>query len=82
MFDVVVVVRVPGVAHKWIRDVWEERVEEPEWLGEDAAHVDMLVHHEGVGAHVVGLHDPVEDTMEPGEMVVQIDRAGDDGGEI
>ena len=70
VLDVVIVVRVPRVAHQGIRDVGKDRVEEPEGLAEDTAHVDVLVHHQGVGANEVRLHDPVEDAMEPGEVVV------------
>lgn len=82
VLDVVVVVRVPRVAHQRIGDVGEDRVEEPEGLAEDPAHVDVLVHHEGVGADKVRLHDPVEDAMEPSEVVVEVESARDESREV
>lgn len=82
VFDVVVEVRVPGMAHERVRDVGEERVEGPEGSGQNTAHVDVLVHHQRVAADIVGLHDPVQEAMEPGEVVVQVDGAGDDSGEV
>lgn len=57
-FDVVVlhmveVVRVPGVAHQRVHDVRECKVDDGVGFVEDAAHVDVLVHHQCVGTHVV-----------------------------
>lgn len=82
VLDVMVVVRVPRMSHERVGDVGKERVKQPELLGEDSAHVDVLVHHERVGPHVVRLHDPVEDPMDPSEVIVQVDCTGDGGGEV
>ena len=44
--------------------------------------MDMLVHHQGVGPDVVRLHQPVEDSVEPSEVVVQVQCARDRGREV
>lgn len=82
VLDVVVIVGVPGVAHERVGDVGEQLVKPAEAFLQDPAHVDMLVHHEGVRAHVVGLHDPVQDTVRPVEVSEQEDCTGDRGCEI
>lgn len=52
VLDVVVEVRVPGVAHKGVQQVREGEVEPGIGLVQDTAAVDVLVHHQGVGAGV------------------------------
>ena len=71
MLHMMIKVRVPGMTMEGISDVGEDVVEDGEAAVEDAAHVDVLVHHEGVGAHVAALHDGVEDAMDPGEAPEQ-----------
>ena len=68
-----VVVAVPGVAHQRVGDVREDAVEEGELLGQDAPLVDVLVHHECVGPHVVDGHGSVKDTMKVSEVSEQKD---------
>lgn len=74
VFDVVEEVRVPGVAHQWVENVGEDGVDEAVFLVEDAAHMDVLVHEEGVWAHVVELDGGVEDAVPPVEVVEQVQR--------
>ena len=76
VLDVVEVVRVPGVAHERVHDVWEGLIDQGVGLVEDAAHVDVLVHHERVGAHVVQLHERVERAVPPLEVVEEVDCRG------
>jgi len=82
VLDVVVVVRVPGVAHEGVHDVGEEVVDEGEAAGEHAALVDVLVLEQGVGSHVVALHGDVEDGVQVGEAGEEEDGGGDRGGEV
>lgn len=77
MFDVVVVVGVPGVAHQWINDVGKQSVEDPILWGEDAVHVDVLMLHECVCACEPDMQDPMQQPVDPVEVVaVHPDRAG------
>lgn len=55
VLDVVVEVAVPGVAHERIEHVWEGVVEPCHVLSQDTSHVDVLVHHEGVGTDIAEL---------------------------
>lgn len=82
VFDVVVKVTVPGVAHQGVGDVGEAQVEPRVLFFEDTSPVDVLVHHERVGARVGDLHDQMEDTVEPGEVREQEQGGGDRGGEV
>ena len=82
VLDVVVVVCVPGVAHERIEDVGEGAVEPGEARRQDAAHVDVLVHHERVGAHVVELHGEVEEGVRVGEAVEEVEGGGNRGAEV
>src|SRR5699024_1663530 len=61
--------------HQRVEQVREQLVEEAVWLGQDAPLVDVLVHHERVGAEVVELHGDVEDAVDVGEAVVEEDGA-------
>lgn len=40
------------------------------------------MHHERVGSHVVRLHDPVKDAMDPSEVIVQVECTGDGRGKV
>lgn len=84
MLDMMIVVGVPGVAHQRIGEVGEQLVEPGQGRGalQDAAHVDVLVHHQRVGADVVRLHDPMQDSVDPAKMPEQHDGAGHGGGEV
>lgn len=60
-FDVVVLdvmeeIGVPGVSHQRVKDVWEDSIDKGVFLVQDTSHVNVLVHEQGVGAHVVELH--------------------------
>ena len=59
VLDVVVVIRVPGVAHEWLEHVRDGPVEESVSLCEDPAVMDVVVQHYGEGAGVVGGHREV-----------------------
>lgn len=78
VFHMVVIIRVPRVPHERVRKVREQIVKQTDGklLGEDTAHVDVLVAHERIGAHVPRLHDPVQEAMDPGEVVEEIHSAG------
>ncbi|TKW51113.1 hypothetical protein CTA1_12224 [Colletotrichum tanaceti] len=86
VLDVVVEVGVPGVAHEGVGDVGEGGVEGPQEAaglpGEDAAHVDVLVHHEGVGADVVELHGHVQRAVDVAETAEQQQGARHGGGQV
>ena len=66
------IVGVPGMSHKWIRDIRKQSIYERILLVQDAAHVDMLVHHQGVCAHGPALHSHMENSMPPVEIVEQV----------
>lgn len=51
-------------------------------LIQDAAHVDVLMHHQGISAHIVGLHDPVQHAMDPVEVTEEIDGTRHRGGKV
>lgn len=71
------------MAHERIEDVREQGIEEGKALGQDTVHMDVLVHHQGVGSREVGLHEPVQDGVDPGEAVaVEIHGAGDGGAAV
>lgn len=83
VLDVVVVVRVPGVAHQGIQNIGKHGVEYPRppfIFGQDATHVDVLVHHQRVGAHVPAVEDGVEDGVRPGEADKEEIHGGRDSG--
>lgn len=83
VLDVVVVVRVPGVAHEWIQDEGEGAVQPGPALGQHAALVDVLVHHERVRGHVEELHEEVQHAVGPGKVhKEQVRGARDGGGEV
>lgn len=82
VLDVVVEVRVPGVAHEGVQQVGEGEVEPGVGLVEDAAAVDVLVHHQRVGAGVGDLHDGVHDAVDPGEVVEEPQGRRHRGGEV
>lgn len=67
VFDVMVEVGVPSVPHQWIRDVGEEGVKDDKTTVENPTHVYMLVHHQGVCAHVVELHCEMKQAVDPRE---------------
>ena len=76
-FDVVVLnvvkeVRVPGMAHERVEDVGEDGVDQGVFFVQHAPHVDVLVHEQRVGAHVVELHGGVEDAVPPAEVVEEV----------
>lgn len=81
VFDVVVKVGVPGVAHQRIQDVREERVDntEGEPFGEDPALVDVLMFEESVRTHVIPLHEKVKDGVGEGEVTEEEEGGGDGG---
>lgn len=84
MLDVVIVVRVPCVAHQRVDDVGEESIDDSEArrLGEDAPHVNVLVHHKAVGAHIIELHSEVENSMNIGEVVEEKASTRHQGSEV
>ena len=69
MLDVVEIVRVPCVAHQRVHNVWECQIDQRVCLVQYAAHMYMLVHHQCVRAHVVELHDRMQWTVPPVEVV-------------
>lgn len=82
VLDMMVEVAVPGMAHERIEHVGEGVVEPGHVLGQDTSHVDVLVHHEGVGADIAELQDQVQDAVKPCEGVEEVEDAGDGGGEV
>lgn len=82
VLHMVVKVRVPGVAHQGVQQVGEGEVEPGVRLVQDAAAVDVLVHHERVGAGVGDLHDGMHDAVDPGEMVEEPQGRWYRGGEV
>lgn len=71
MFDVMIIVRVPSVAHQRICDVGKQRIKPRVLPSKNSSHVNVLVHHESICSHVIGLHDPVKNSMDPIEVVKQ-----------
>lgn len=82
VLDVVVVVGVPRMAHERVCDVWEDGVDELESLLENAAHMNLLVHHKRVGAHVAQLHYKMQYSVDPGEIPEEKNGAGNGGGKV
>lgn len=84
MFDVMIEIGVPGVPHKWIRDIGEHGIDQPQNrpLCQDTIHVDVLMHHQCVRSHVVELHRQVENTVNVGKVAEQEDGAWHQGGEV
>lgn len=71
------------MAHKRIKDVREKRIKPGQLFGQDATHMDMLMHHQRISTDIIRLHEPVQDTMDPTEMApVQVHCAGDGSAEI
>lgn len=65
VLDVVVKVGIPRVSHERVEQVGERVVKEAEALVQDTAHMNVLVHHQRVGAHVGQLHQRVQDSVNP-----------------
>ena len=82
VLDVMVVVGVPRMAHQRVRDVREQHVEQPVLAVQNAAHVDVLVHHQRVRAHVPPLHQQVQHAVQPAEAVEEQHRARHGGAEV
>jgi len=59
MLNMVVVVGIPAVSHKWICDIGEDGIQNSITLAKDTAKVYMLMHHESICAHVRRLHGQV-----------------------
>lgn len=77
VLDVVVVIRVPSVAHQRFQDVREAEVEESPVFGEYAAVVDVVVHQECERACAPECEGRVDDSVDVGEVVEEIHRAGE-----
>ena len=65
------------MSHERVSEVGEYAVEQGVWISlrEDAALVDVLVHHQRVGPSVRELHRSVEDAVDPVETTVEQDGA-------
>lgn len=70
------------MAHEGVQDVGEGGIEEFELLVQNTAHVDVLVHHERVGAHVVELHGGVQRAVPPVEVVEEVYGRGNASEEV
>ena len=44
------------MSHQWIENVWKDRIDKSVLLVQHTSHVDMLVHEESVGTHVIKLY--------------------------
>jgi hypothetical protein len=73
VLHMVVVVRVPGVAHERFQNVGEAEVEHGPVLRQHAVVVDVVVHQESEGARTPKGESRVEDAMDPREVVEQVD---------
>lgn len=82
MLDVVVKVGIPTVSHERIKDVGEQCVEDDELFAEDTSHVNVLMHHEGVCAHITDLHKAMNKSVNPPEPVKEEGGAWDGRGEV
>lgn len=82
VLDMVEVVAVPCVAHQRVCDVWEEVIEPCEVLPQDAAHVYVLVHHQGIGTHIEPLPHSMQQPVPPVEIIEQVYRRGYRGREV
>lgn len=69
VLDMVEVVAIPRMAHQWVGNVWEEIVEPGEVLLEDSAHMDVLMHHQGIGTHVEPLPHRMQQPVPPVEII-------------
>lgn len=76
VLDVVVVVRVPGVAEQRLEDVREREVEDGKAFGEYAVIVDVVVQHQREGSSAPEGEGNMEGCVQVGEMPVQQNRAG------
>ena len=67
----------PGMSHERVGEVGEYAVEQGVWISlrEDAALVDVLVHHQRVGPGVRELHRSVKDAVDPAEVIEEQDGA-------
>lgn len=63
MLDVVVKVGVPCMSVHGIQQVWEKRVEKPILGSQDSVPVDVLMLHQGEGAAIVQLHEPMQNAV-------------------
>lgn len=82
MLDMMVKVGIPAVSHERIKDIREQRVEDDELLAEDASHVNVLMHHEGIRAHITDLHEAVDEGVNPPELVKEQRGARDRRGKV
>lgn len=82
VFYVVVKVAVPCVAHERVEEVRKAQIEPRVVFLENAASVNVLVHHERVRARIRHLHHKMQDAMEPGEMVKEPKGRGHRSGEV
>lgn len=64
------------MSHDGVGNVQEHLVKPTKAFIEDSAHVDVLMHHGGARARLVGLHDPVQDAVGPVKLSKKVDRAG------
>ena len=71
MFDVMKVIRVPGMSQEGIGYVWKQVIEPSILRDQDPAHANVLMHHESVRSSVRNLHHGVKDAMKPREVVVE-----------
>lgn len=76
VLNMVIEVRIPRVAHEGVGNVGEDGIEKGEAFVQDPAHMDVLVHHQRVGADVADLHDEVQHRVDPGESPEQDDGTG------
>lgn len=75
VFDMVVLVmivkRVPGLAHHWPQYVGKEHVDAAARGGEDARPVDVMMGDDRVGPNKVDNKHPMQDSMYPSEAKKQ-----------
>lgn len=77
MLDVVVIVRVPSMAHQRLEHIRKGDVKPVPVLGQDAIIVDMVVHEQGERAGAPKAVDRMEYPVEVGEVVEEVDGTGD-----
>ena len=63
-----IVIRIPSMAHKWLEYIWESPVESSVWFGEDSVVVDVVVHHEGETPRVPHRNKQMNDAVKIGEI--------------
>lgn len=73
----VVVIRVPGMAHQGLEDVWEYFVKPKIRFGEDAIIVNVIMKEKGKGSAVPGCHKPVKNGMGIAKRVVEVESTGE-----